>query len=182
MLVTVELVDAGVKTGKHRVLVIGGCSDMAAPGDIGMSLEEAKTLLSALQWEFVAAQGAEITECAVDVSDAAPGYTSKTGHDEVFIRSSVESFCRVLVLYRARVGARRRGGLYPNVQKATLYLWISHFAPTAIGWVKTEGRSRVVAAQSSRAKLPCSANLNRDIRGRRSFQRTEPRAVAGRAS
>jgi hypothetical protein len=37
---------------------------MAAPGDIGMSLEEAKTLLSALQWEFVAAQAAEITECA----------------------------------------------------------------------------------------------------------------------
>jgi hypothetical protein len=37
---------------------------MAAPGDIGMSLEEAKTLLSALQWEFVAAQAAEITERA----------------------------------------------------------------------------------------------------------------------
>src|SRR5258708_12201337 len=64
MLVTVEFADAGVKTGTHRVLVIGGCSDTAAPGDIGMSLEEAKTLLSALQWEFVAAQAAEITECA----------------------------------------------------------------------------------------------------------------------
>jgi hypothetical protein len=63
MLVTVEFADAGVKTGTHRVLVIGGCSDMAAPGDIGMSLEEAKTLISALQWEFVA-QAAEITECA----------------------------------------------------------------------------------------------------------------------
>jgi hypothetical protein len=47
-LVTVEFADAGVKTGTHRVLVVGGCSDMAAPGDIGMSLEEAKTLLSAL--------------------------------------------------------------------------------------------------------------------------------------
>ena len=64
MLVTVEFADAGVKTGTHRVLVVGGCSDMAAPGDIGMSLEEAKTLLSALQWEFVAAQAAEITERA----------------------------------------------------------------------------------------------------------------------
>src|SRR5216683_759384 len=62
MLVTVEFADAGVKTGTHRVLVVGGCSDMAVPGDIGMSLEEAKTLLSALQWEFVAAQAAEITE------------------------------------------------------------------------------------------------------------------------
>ena len=64
MLVTVEFADAGAKTGTHRVLVVGGCSDMAAPGDIGMSLEEAKTLLSALQWEFVAAQAAEITERA----------------------------------------------------------------------------------------------------------------------
>src|SRR6266850_2920772 len=41
MLVTVAIADAGVKTGTHRVLVIGGCSDMAAPGHIGMSLEEA---------------------------------------------------------------------------------------------------------------------------------------------
>ena len=49
MLVTVEFADAGVKTGTHRVLVIGGCSDLAAPGDIGMSLDEAKTLLGALQ-------------------------------------------------------------------------------------------------------------------------------------
>src|ERR1700730_12823006 len=64
MLVTVEFADAGVKTGTHRVLVVGGCSDMAAPGGIGISLEEAKTLLSALQWEFVAAQAAEITERA----------------------------------------------------------------------------------------------------------------------
>ncbi len=64
MLVTVEFADAGVKTGTHRVLVVGGCSDLAAPGDIGISLEEAKALLSALQWEFVAAQAAEITECA----------------------------------------------------------------------------------------------------------------------
>src|SRR5258708_19010046 len=46
MLVTVEFADAGVKTGTHRVLVVGGSSDMAAPGDIGMSLEEAQTTLS----------------------------------------------------------------------------------------------------------------------------------------
>jgi hypothetical protein len=64
MLVTVEFADAGAKTGTHRVLVVGGCSDLAAPGDIGMSLAEAKTLLSALQWEFVAAQAAEIAEGA----------------------------------------------------------------------------------------------------------------------
>jgi hypothetical protein len=55
MLVTVEFADDGVKTGTHRVLVVGGCSDMAAPGDMGMSLEEAQTLLGALQCEFVAA-------------------------------------------------------------------------------------------------------------------------------
>ena len=64
MLVSVEFADAGTKTGTHRVLVVGGCSNTTAPGDIGMSLEEAKTLLSALQWEFVAAQAAEITEKA----------------------------------------------------------------------------------------------------------------------
>jgi hypothetical protein len=64
MLVSVEFADAGTKTGIHRVLVVGGCSDTNEPGDIGMSLKEAKTLLSALQWEFVAAQAAEITEKA----------------------------------------------------------------------------------------------------------------------
>jgi hypothetical protein len=49
MLVSVEFADAGTMTGKHTVLVVGGCSDPTAPGDIGISLEEAKTLLSALQ-------------------------------------------------------------------------------------------------------------------------------------
>ena len=63
-LVSVELADAGSKTGTHRVLVVGGCSDTTAPGVIGMSLDEAKTLLSARQWEFVAAQAAEITKKA----------------------------------------------------------------------------------------------------------------------
>jgi hypothetical protein len=64
MLVSVEFADAGTMTGKHSVLVVGGCSDTTAPGDIGISLEEAKTLLSALQCEYVAAQAAEITEAA----------------------------------------------------------------------------------------------------------------------
>ena len=64
MLVTVEFADAGAKAGTHRVLVVGGSGDLTAPGDIGLSLEEAKSLLSSLQWEFVAAQAAEITERA----------------------------------------------------------------------------------------------------------------------
>jgi hypothetical protein len=50
MLVTVEFSDAGAKTGTHRVLVIGGCGDMTAAGDIGISLEEAKTLVSVRLW------------------------------------------------------------------------------------------------------------------------------------
>jgi hypothetical protein len=62
MLVTVEFADAGAMTGVHKVLMVGGCSDSTTPGDIGMSLEEAKALLSAIQWEFIAAQAAEIIE------------------------------------------------------------------------------------------------------------------------
>jgi hypothetical protein len=42
MLVSVEFADAGTMTGKHSVLVVGGCRDTTAPGDIGISLEEAK--------------------------------------------------------------------------------------------------------------------------------------------
>ena len=64
MLITLEFADAGVMTGIHKVLVVGGCSDSAAPGDIEMRLEEAKALLMAIQWEFVAAQAAEIVENA----------------------------------------------------------------------------------------------------------------------
>lgn len=64
MLVSVEFADAGTMTGTHRVLVVGGCGDTTAPGDIGISLEEGKTLLSALQWQHVAAQAAEITATA----------------------------------------------------------------------------------------------------------------------
>ena len=64
VLVSVEFADAGTMTGNHPVLVIGGCSDSTAPGDIGISLEEAKALLSSIQWQYVAAQAAEITEKA----------------------------------------------------------------------------------------------------------------------
>jgi hypothetical protein len=56
MLVSLEFADAGTRTGTHRVLVVAGCSDATAAGDIGISLEEAKTLLRALQREYVAAQ------------------------------------------------------------------------------------------------------------------------------
>jgi hypothetical protein len=48
MLVSVEFADAGTMTGKHSILVVGGCSDATAPGDIGISLEEAKTVISAI--------------------------------------------------------------------------------------------------------------------------------------
>ena len=62
MLVTLEFADAGTKSGSHRVLIIGrGTADLQA-GDIGLSLDEAKTLLSAIQDEFVSAQAAEIVE------------------------------------------------------------------------------------------------------------------------
>jgi hypothetical protein len=62
MLVSVEFADAGTKSGTHRVLVIGRGSDSLRAGDIGLSLEEAKTLISAIENEFVSAQAAEIVE------------------------------------------------------------------------------------------------------------------------
>jgi hypothetical protein len=49
MLVSVEFADAGTKSGTHRVLIIGRGSEGPAPGDIGLSLEEAKTLICAIQ-------------------------------------------------------------------------------------------------------------------------------------
>src|SRR5271156_1645204 len=62
MLVTVEFADAGTKSGTHPVLIIGcGAEDQQA-GDIGLSLEEAKTLISSIQDEFVSSQAAEIVE------------------------------------------------------------------------------------------------------------------------
>lgn len=69
MLISLEFADAGVMTGTHKVLVVEGCSDSTAPGDIGMSLEEAKALLMAIQWEFVAAQAAEIVEIGTNIHE-----------------------------------------------------------------------------------------------------------------
>ena len=43
MLVTVEFADAGKRSGSHRVLIIGRGMQDRQPGDIGLSLEEAKT-------------------------------------------------------------------------------------------------------------------------------------------
>jgi hypothetical protein len=75
----VEFADAGTMTGKHTVLVVGGCSDTIAPGDIGISLEEANTLLSALQWQFGAAQAAEITDTARLCALCWPASTTSSG-------------------------------------------------------------------------------------------------------
>jgi hypothetical protein len=62
MLVSVEFADAGTKSGTHQVLIIGRGSEGLEAGDIGLSLEEAKTLISAIESEFVSAQAAEIVE------------------------------------------------------------------------------------------------------------------------
>jgi hypothetical protein len=53
MLVSIEFADAGTKSGTRRVLIIGRGSEGPAAGDIGLSLEEAKTLISAIESEFV---------------------------------------------------------------------------------------------------------------------------------
>jgi hypothetical protein len=62
MLVSVEFADAGTKSGTHHVLIIGRGSEGLEAGDIGLSLEEAKTLISAIESESVSAQSAEIVE------------------------------------------------------------------------------------------------------------------------
>jgi hypothetical protein len=46
MLVSIELADAGTKSGTHRVLIIGRGSEGPEAGDFGLSLEEAKTLIT----------------------------------------------------------------------------------------------------------------------------------------
>jgi hypothetical protein len=61
-LLSVEFADAGTKSGAHRVRIIGRGSEGLEAGDIGLSLEEAKTLVSAIESEFVSAQAAEIVE------------------------------------------------------------------------------------------------------------------------
>jgi hypothetical protein len=62
MLVTLEFADAGTKSGIHRVLIIGRDTDDLQAGDIGLSLDEAKTLVNAVQQEFVSGQAAEIVD------------------------------------------------------------------------------------------------------------------------
>jgi hypothetical protein len=62
MLVSVEFADAGTKSGTHGVLIIGRDLEGIAEGNIGLTLEEAKTLISAIESEFVSAQAAEIVE------------------------------------------------------------------------------------------------------------------------
>ncbi len=64
MLVTLEFADAGAKSGQHRVLIIGRNGSAVAHGDMGLSLDDAQTLLGAIQDEFVEAQAAEIVELA----------------------------------------------------------------------------------------------------------------------
>jgi len=69
MLVTIEFADAGGKSGSHGVLIIGRTTEELQPGDIGLSLAEAKTLISAIQAEFVSAQAAAIVEARRRCSD-----------------------------------------------------------------------------------------------------------------
>jgi hypothetical protein len=57
-----EFADAGGKSGSHSILIIGRGTDDLQAGDIGLSLMKAKTLISAIQAEFVSAHAAEITE------------------------------------------------------------------------------------------------------------------------
>ena len=56
MLIAVEFADAGPKSGAHRILTIGRRLEEMESGNIGLSLEEAKSLVSAVPDEFVAAQ------------------------------------------------------------------------------------------------------------------------------
>jgi hypothetical protein len=46
---SVEVADAGTKSGTHRILIIGRGSERPEAGDIGLSLEEAKTLISVVE-------------------------------------------------------------------------------------------------------------------------------------
>jgi hypothetical protein len=62
MLVTLEFADAGSRSGTHRVRMMGRGTDNLQAGDIGLSLDEAKALISAIQDEFVSAQAAEIVD------------------------------------------------------------------------------------------------------------------------
>jgi hypothetical protein len=96
MLVSVEFADAGTKSGTHRVLIIGRGSEGLVAGDISLSLEEAKTLISAIESEFVPAQAAGSWRRGTDAV-AAKGSLSRTGNCVEFTRHSEGSTCRVLV-------------------------------------------------------------------------------------
>jgi hypothetical protein len=61
MLVSVEFADAGMKSGTHRVPIIGRDTERPESGDIGLSLEEAKTLISAIESAWSSAPCAHIT-------------------------------------------------------------------------------------------------------------------------
>jgi hypothetical protein len=45
MLVTLKFADAGTKSGAHRVLIIGRSTDDLQAGNIGLSLDDTKTLV-----------------------------------------------------------------------------------------------------------------------------------------
>ena len=91
MLVTLEFADAGTKSGAHRVLIIGrGAEDLQA-GDIGLSLEEAKTLISAIESEFVSAQAVKIAEARRQCS-----FGKKLSNKDWKLRRIHTTFGRVL--------------------------------------------------------------------------------------
>jgi hypothetical protein len=62
MLVTLEFADPGSNSGTHRVLMMGRSTDNLQAGDVGLSLDEVKTLMSAIQDQLVSAQAAEIVD------------------------------------------------------------------------------------------------------------------------
>ena len=50
------------KSGSHSILIVGHDADDLQVGDIGLCLDEAKTLVTAIQEQFVSARVAEIVE------------------------------------------------------------------------------------------------------------------------
>ena len=85
MPVTLEFANAGSKSGTHRVLMLGRGTDNLQAGDIGLSLDEAKTLISAIQDEFVSAQAAEI----VDTRRRCGCWTKRGAHLLLQVRCAV---------------------------------------------------------------------------------------------
>jgi hypothetical protein len=113
MLVTLEFADAGGKSGSHSVLIIGRGTEASQAGDIGLSLDEAKTLISAIQAEFVSAQAAEIVEARRHCSDCKRKLNIKD-----WKRHRVQTvFGKVFLpsprLMNCTCGGSRRGALSP---------------------------------------------------------------------